>query len=112
MASVLFLGKIILQNTVRIDRIFFMSVISPLAKVCVAFQYASVVGGLLIMLFSAFVCTGGQSQAMLIAVYGVSSRYAIRIPAHWLLLLQNRGPLLSWWPVSNEKQVGCCTVYW
>lgn len=40
----------------------------PLAKVCVAFQYASVVGGLLIMLFSAFVCTGGQSQAMLIAV--------------------------------------------
>ena len=38
----------------------------PLAKVCVAFQYASVVGGLLIMLFSAFVCTGGQSQAILL----------------------------------------------
>jgi len=30
-----------------------------LLNVCVAFQYASVVGGLLIMLFSAFVCTGG-----------------------------------------------------
>jgi len=30
-----------------------------LLNVCVAFQYASVMGGLLIMLFSAFVCTGG-----------------------------------------------------
>ncbi|CAE7457219.1 AVT7 [Symbiodinium necroappetens] len=30
-----------------------------LLNVCVAFQYASVLGGLLIMLFSAFVCTGG-----------------------------------------------------
>ena len=31
-------------------------------QVCVAFQYASVLGGLLIMLFSAFVCTGGLSR--------------------------------------------------
>ena len=30
-----------------------------LLNVCVAFQYASVMGGLLVMLFSAFVCTGG-----------------------------------------------------
>eukprot|EP00437_Effrenium_voratum_P006477 CAMPEP_0181430656 /NCGR_PEP_ID=MMETSP1110-20121109/17835_1 /TAXON_ID=174948 /ORGANISM="Symbiodinium sp., Strain CCMP421" /LENGTH=434 /DNA_ID=CAMNT_0023553977 /DNA_START=23 /DNA_END=1327 /DNA_ORIENTATION=+ len=30
-----------------------------LLNVCVAFQYASVMGGLLIMFFSAFVCTGG-----------------------------------------------------
>ena len=66
-------------------------------EVCVAFQYASVMGGLLIMLFSAFVCTGGPIQhcidrQVLMDIeqiqYPQLHHASCRIPADWLLLLK------------------------
>ena len=78
-------------------------------EVCVAFQYASVMGGLLIMLFSAFVCTGGPIQhcidrQVLMDIeqiqYPQLHHASCRIPADWLLLLKNRGP----WPTCDRSK--------
>lgn len=78
-------------------------------EVCVAFQYASVMGGLLIMLFSAFVCTGGPIQhcidrQVLMDIeqiqYPQLHHASCRIPADWLLLLKNWGP----WPTCDRSK--------
>ena len=78
-------------------------------EVCVAFQYASVMGGLLIMLFSAFVCSGGPIQhcidrQVLMDIeqtqYPQLHHASCRIPADWLLLLKNWGP----WPTCDRSK--------
>ena len=69
-----------------------------LLNVCVAFQYASVMGGLLVMLFSAFVCTGGplKSFKKIRILNSKSFLLALaRLLTHWLLLCKDGGPELK-----------------